>query len=97
MVACKLSLLGKYLAFNILEIRDEGEVWNLQTYLANIAKLKSLRDLKPMPPFCLGLNNFSFLNQWIFLLVLLLPHQKVHIALSILEHNPLDRRKQLIM
>jgi hypothetical protein len=46
----KILLFGKYLAFSTFPQKLSGLVSDLHAYLANIARLKRCRSLKPKPP-----------------------------------------------
>lgn len=48
--AVKRLVLLKYLAFKILAQKLYGLVTNLYSYLPNMAKLKHVKSLNPIPP-----------------------------------------------
>lgn len=59
MIACKSSELEKYLSFKNLLTNELENFIKCHPYFSNIARLKPLRDLKPIPSVPLGSTILS--------------------------------------
>lgn len=96
-LSCKKSTSLKYLACNILVIKDSGYWIIRRLYLAIKAWLKLAKSLNPRPPLPFAWHSLSYFAQWILFWSFFSPHWNLEITFWISSNKIVGSLKTLIV